>query len=269
MSEGPQAHHLTRQDLEVVIRRAAELEAEVGSAAPELSEVDVVRIAQEVGLSEDSIRRALAEHRAAVSRGGELLAERGWILRLCGPRLVTAARNIERPAEEVRQEIESHFQANESLRLVRRTKATSLWEPETGVVASLMRGLDLFGKGYQLAKKGHAVELRVVPLSEESSQVSLTCDVGSERAGWFWGLGAAVGVPLTWLAAAVILEVYGIPNILALLSPAVLAITILLARTGYRRAVEKMRLLLDGLLDRVEHQEPLEPPRPTWRDLLK
>jgi hypothetical protein len=269
MSESSQGHQLTRQDLEVVIRRAAELEAEVGSAALELSEADVVRIAQEVGLSEESIRRALAEHQAAVTRGGELLAERGWISRLCGSGLVTATRNIERPAEEIRQEIESHFQANESLRLVRRTKIASLWEPETGVVASLMRGLDVFGKGYQLAKKGHAVEFRTVPLSEESSQVSLTCDLASERAGWFWGLGAAVGVPLAWLATAVILASYDIPNALVLLSPVPLAITVLLARAGYRRAVEKMRRVLDGLLDRVEHGEALEPPRPSWRDLLK
>lgn len=268
MSEGSQGHYLTRQDLEVVIRRAAELEAEVGSTALELSEADVLRIAQEVGLTEESIRRALAEHQAAVTRGGKLLAERGWISRLCGPGLVTATRNIERPAEEIRQEIESHFQANESLRLVRRTKTASLWEPETGVVASLMRGLDVFGKGYRLAKKGHAVELRIVPLSEESSQVSLTCDLASERAGWFWGLGAAVGFPLAWLATAVILGSY-VPNAWVLLSPVPLAITVTLARAGYRRAVEKMRLVLDGLLDRVEHQEPLEPPRPTWRDLLK
>jgi hypothetical protein len=48
-----------------------------------------------------------------------------------------------------------------------------------------------------------------------------------------------------------------------------LAGTISLARAGYRRAVEQMRLVLDGLLDRVEHDEPLAVPRPSWRDLLK
>jgi hypothetical protein len=261
-------HFLTRRDLEVVIRRAAELESEAGAAVPELSEADVVRIAAEVGLSEANIRRALAEYHAA-SPDGTLLTERGWATRLCGSSLVTATRNVPRPAEEVKLELESHFQANESLRSVRRTKIGSLWEPESGVVASLMRGLDLLGKGYQLAKKSKAVELRAVPLDEESSQVSLTVDLGNDRAGWFWGLGVGAGVPLSMVAIGIIASGAEIPNALALLSPAFLVATVSLARAGYRRAVDRMRLVLNGVLDRVEHDEPLERERPSWRDLLK
>ncbi len=113
------------------------------------------------------------------------------------------------------------------------------------MVASLVRGLDLAGKGYQLAKKGKAVELRLVPLSEESSQVSLTVDVASDRAGWFWGLGIGAGIPLTLVAMAIIVEAYEVPNVLALGAPGLLGVTISLARAGYRRAVDKMRLVLD------------------------
>ncbi|MGD8866050.1 MAG: hypothetical protein PVI01_00425 [Gemmatimonadales bacterium] len=260
-------NYLTRQDLEAVIRRATELEAEAGKA-PDLSEADVLRIAAEVGLSEANIRRALAEYRAGSSSGG-LLAERGWASRLCGPALVTSCRTVERPADEVRQQIETHFQTSESLRIVRRVKGGSLWEPESGVVASLMRGFDLLGKGYQLAKKGKALELRVVPLSERSSQVSLTIDLGNDRAGWFWLLGVGVGTPFTLAALGIVAASPDIPNVALGLSPAFLAATIGLARSGYRRSMEKLRLVLDGLLDRVEHDEPLAPPRPSWRDLLK
>ena len=260
-------YYLTRRDLEAVIRRATELEAEAGRT-PDLSEADVLRIAAEVGLSEANILRALAEYRAGAP-GETLLTERGWASRLCGPGLVSSARTVNRPAEEIKHELEAHFQSNESLRIVRRTKTGSLWEPESGVVASLMRGFDLLGKGYQLAKKGKSVELRVVPLSEESSQVSLTIDLGNDRAGWFWLLGVGLGAPLTLIAIALAASVPDIPNAAAVLSPAFLAATISLARAGYRRAVEKMRLVLDGLLDRVEHDEPLAPPRPSWRDLLR
>jgi hypothetical protein len=56
---------------------------------------------------------------------------------------------------------------------------------------------------------------------------------------------------------------------LAVLSPAWFGATLALARAGYRRGVGKMRLVMDGLLDRVEHDEPLEPQRPSWKDLLK
>ncbi|UCC83291.1 MAG: hypothetical protein JSW46_20465 [Gemmatimonadota bacterium] len=258
--------YLTRRDLEAVIRRAAELETSGGSTVPELSEADVVRIAQEVGLSEANIRRALAEHSSSAEM---LLADRGVISRLCGSGLVTASRTVSRSAEEVTAELENYFQSHQSLQLVRRTQHTSLWEPDKSVVASVVRGLDVFGRGYKLAKRGRAVELRVVPLSEESCRITLTSDLGNERAGWFWGFGVAVGMPLTWVWLMFILEGGFIPDPWLLATPGIIASTVALARVGYRRGVERMRLVLDGLLDRLEHDEPLEPPRPSWRDLLK
>lgn len=269
MDEGGRGRYLTRQDLEAVIRRAAELEVEAGSSVPELSEGDVLRIAGEAGLSEANVRRALAEYQ---SGAGELLVERGWVSRLCGSGLVTATRHVQRPAEEVRMEVESHLQANESMRLVRRTNCGSLWEPDRGIVAALMRGFDVFGRGYQLAKRSRAIEFQVVPVSDDACQISLTTDLSNERAGWFWGLGIGAGTPLVLVTAGVILASTNIPNIpeaAALVAPAWYAATIALARAAYRRGVEKMRLVMDGLLDRVEHDEPLEPPRPSWRDLLK
>lgn len=263
----PESHELTRQDLEAVIRRAAELEAEAGSRVPELSEGDVVRIAEEVGLSEVSVRRALAERRAGATGG--LLMDRGWASRLCGPGLVTATRTLDRPSEEVREEIERHFREDESLRLVRRTRGSSLWEPDSGVIASIVRSVDLLGSGYQLAKKSQALELSVVPLDESSCQVTLTADLGKERSGWFWGLGIGMGGALTTGAGIFIAGLPSLPDIVALGSPALLALTVGIARQAYMRAVEKMRLILDGFLDRLEHDEPLRSPRPSWRDLLK
>ncbi len=230
---------LTREDLQLVIQRAAEIEEEPGSALPELSEEDVVRIASEVGLSEGSVRRALAEHFAAASGAG-LLIDRGWAAKVCGPGLVKASRSVAAPASEVQETVESHFQTHESLRPVRRRSWGSLWEPEPGVVASIMRSVDLHGRGYDLAKKAKAVELQVVPLGEEWTHVALTADLTSERAGWFWALGVVT-----------------------------LGLGIWFARMGYLKSVEKMRLCLEGLLDRLEHGEPLESPPPSWRDLLK
>jgi hypothetical protein len=260
-------HYLTRKDLEVVIRRATELDAETSSTVPELSEADLIRIANEVGLSEDSVRRALAEHQAGAGIG--LLAERGWASRLCGSGLVTTRRVIRRSAEETKEALESHFKTNESLRLVRRTQFSSLWEPDRGVVPSIIRSMDLFGRGYQLAKKGEAIEFSTLALREDSSEVSLTVDLGNNRAGWFWGLGVAAGGAIALGAAVAIAGTPGVPDALAAVAPAAFAATIGLARVAYRRAAERMRLVLDGLLDRLEHGEPLEPPRPSWRDLLK
>ncbi|UCF19696.1 MAG: hypothetical protein JSU87_17560 [Gemmatimonadota bacterium] len=265
MSESDQQHYLTRRDLESVIRRAAELESESGSGVAELSEADVLRIASEVGLSEKSVRRALAEVRTDAG----LLAESGLASRLCGPGLVTASRDIPRPAEDVQKALESHFQSSESLRLMRRTRSVSLWKPDRGLVASIVRSVDLSGRGYELAKKGRAVELRVVPLSDDTSRVVITSDIGSQRAGWFWSVGMAGGAAFVIAAVGLIASQPGIPDTLLLGTPALFGATIALARRGYHRALAKMQLVLDGLLDRLEHEDSLEPARTSWRDLLK
>ncbi len=265
MGEPTGGRQLTRRDLEVVIRRAAELEARSGSDNPELSEDDVLRIAGEVGLSEVSTRRALAEHFAGA---GGLLVDPGWLSRLCGPGLVTATRSIDRPAGELREVLESHFQTNESLRLVRRSHSGSLWEPDRGVLVSILRSVDLFGRGYQLAKKSRAVELRLTPLAETTAQVTLTADLGNERAGWFWGLGIGGGVPLATGVGVTTAAISGVAPLLVAGLP-LIAVTLAAARLGYARATDRMRVSLEGLLDRLEHGDSLEPLRTSWRDLLK
>ena len=268
MSESLPERVLTRDDLEIVIRRAAEIEAQQGGDSPDLSADDVIRIAGDVGLSEESVRRALAEFYAG-SSGDGLLTEHGWFSRLCGPALVRAVRRVPRSAEAAKAQLESHFRANESLSLVRRVKWGSLWEPEPGVVAAITRSVDLFGRGYDLAKRTRAVEIAAVPLSEDESLVTLTADLGGERASWFWGLGMAGGGGATVGASIFIVGLPSLPAVAALAAPILLAAGVTLARTGYWKVVERMQLTLEGLLDRLEHDEPLAKDRSTWRDLLK
>lgn len=265
MTDVPERPRLTRDDLEAVLRRAAELEATTGSEIPDLSEEDVLRLAAEVGLSEESVRRALAEHFAA-SAGGRLLTESRGPARICGPGLVVAIRTVEGSADELRGRLESHFREKESLRLVRRVSTGSLWEPDRGVVVSIVRSVDLQGRGYRLAK-ARSLEIRVVELGADHSQVTLVANLGKQRAEWFWGLGIGVGGG----GAAMLGAAAFAADLLALgLASAVWwGGALWLARGGYGRTVERIRITLEGLLDRLEHGEPLEPPRPSWRELLK
>lgn len=268
MSEPVPRRSLTRGDLEVVIRRAAEIEAQRGSDLPDLSAEDVVRIAHDVGLSEESVRRALAEFYASPSSDG-LLAESGLFSRLCGSALVRASRRIPESAEAAKARLENHFGTHESLSLVRSVKWGSLWEPESGVVAAVTRSVDLFGHGYDLAKRARAVEIATVPLSEDESLVTLTADLGGERANWFWGMGIAGGGAATVGASIWIVGLPSLPPLAALAAPVLLGAGLSLARTGYGKLVQKTRRTLEGLLDRLEHGEPLEKSQATWRDLLK
>lgn len=259
---------LSREDLEVVIRRAAEIEERYGAESPDLSEDDVIRIAGEVGLSEASVRRALAEHRAQ-GDGDKLLVERGWVSRLCGPALVVATRRVPDSAEGVTRKLREHLRSNEGLRPVRQLKTGSLWEPESGVVASIVRSVDVFGRGYQLAKKARAVEMRVIPLAEQECHVTLVADLGQERAGWFWGLGMGGGGAAVTAASVFIVGLPSLPAAAAVATPILLAGAVGLARSGYSRSLEKMSQILNGILDRLEHGESLEAPRASWRELLK
>jgi hypothetical protein len=259
---------LSREDLEVVIRRAAEIEERQGTESPDLSEDDVIRIAGEVGLSEASVRSALAEHRAEVA-DDSLLVERGWASRLCGPALVAAARRVPESAAEASRKLRDHFRSNEGLRVVRQLRTGSLWEPESGVVASIVRSVDVFGRGYQLAKKARAVEMRVIALAEKECQVTLIADLGKERAGWFWGLGMGGGGAAAAGASVFIVGLPSLPAVAAVGTPILLAGALGLARGGYGRSVEKMSQVLNGILDRLEHGESLEAPRAAWRELLK
>ena len=89
---GPLA--LNRDELERVIRRAAELQSREGES-PEfaLDETEVVRIGEEVGLSPRHVRQALADLRAE-SLLPDLPNETSLAARLWGPGLVRESRVV-------------------------------------------------------------------------------------------------------------------------------------------------------------------------------
>lgn len=87
------SRNFTTQELEAVIRRAVELQAGNSARTEEgVSEVEVVRIGEELGLDPTTVRRAMAEVR------GRPVEERGALVKLVGVGTVRAARVLRRPA---------------------------------------------------------------------------------------------------------------------------------------------------------------------------
>ena len=111
--------------------------------------------------------------------------------------------------------------------------------------------------------------MQIHEAGDDHCVVTLTADLNNERMGWFWGLGVGAGGGTAAAASVFIIGMPGLPDLLALGTPGLLGISTWLARLGYRGAMSKMRLVLEGLLDRLEHGEPLEPPRASWRELLR
>lgn len=80
---------LTRKQVELVLRRAAELEQRDENALDTLTPQELERVADELGMSRDALNQALAE-----SRAGALVAEeeRTLLDRVFGGRIIEARR---------------------------------------------------------------------------------------------------------------------------------------------------------------------------------
>lgn len=264
---------ISSADLERVIRRASDLQFRAGTAdaGGALDETEVVRIGEEVGLEPRFVRRALAEVRAE-SLVPESPRETPLPARLWGPGLVRASRVVPGERAEVAARLETHLRERELLKRVRRQPSRSLWEPAGGLLHTMKRAMDVGGHGYELAK-ARSVELAVEGLEPGWSMVTLTADLRNERAGAAlgWHLAAAAAA----VPAAVFLTATGGPGLPALLGAGLaggagFGAATWATATQYAKRRRRVRLALEGLLDRLELGEPLPAPGSgSWRERLR
>ncbi len=262
---------LNREQLERVIRRAAELQSRAGET-PDfgLEEDEVVRIGEEVGLAPRHVRQALADLRAD-SLLPHLPADRGMATRLWGAGFVRESRVVPGDRADVEGHIERYFRERETLTPVRQKPGHSLWEKAGGLLSSLQRGLDLSGHGHELAK-ARSVELFVQQLEPGHSLVTVIVDLRNERLNHAGGWAAAF-IPLLGGGGAVLGAVLtGDPIFFAaglgLGSVAGLAGGAAATSASYRRRLDRLTLLVQGLLDRLESGRSLVAGDGSWRDRL-
>lgn len=265
---GPGGPDLPAGDLERVIRRAAEIQLDAGEGGREiLTEDEVLRIGREVGIEPRHVRRALAEVRAE-SLVPELPDRTGMASALWGEAVVRSSRVVPGDAEEVQRKVEEHFRGEESLQSVRRRSGRSLWEPAGGLVSKMQRALDVGGKGYELAE-ARSVELAVVDLEPGWSLVTLTVDLANLRRDQAiaWTAGAT---PVLLAGGVMASLALGFPMALALVGAGggVAAASTLGAGWTLEKKRRRYRLVVEGLLDRLEQNESLRPRRSGWREQL-
>lgn len=263
---------LRRGELDRVIRRAAELqfqEGERGATGEAMSEEEVLRIGQEVGLEPDHLRRALGELRAEQLTPA-LPREEGVFARVVGPARVQAARAMSGTVATLAPPLHAWLRRNESLTPLRERLGSSVWTPNQGFTAQIQRGINLTGKTYDLAQ-GKSLEVSLVDLEEGWVLVTLVADLSNVRAehGFGWGIGLGLGSLGVGLAVGVA----------AAFPPAAIVGTALaagmvgggggstLARQTLAPARARMALALEGLLDRCERADFGKPPGPDLRFL--
>jgi hypothetical protein len=241
------AFAIPADQLEKLIARASVLEHAEGFGDKRLlSEEEVISIGQEVGLSAEYVKRALAEYRAE-SLSPAAPDDHPLVKRIVGPAYARVRRVVPGKAESVHRHLERLLTEQESLRARRQRGTSSVWEPNQSLGSKIMRALDFEGRGYELSKL-ESLQIAVAAADEHSSLVTMTTDMRNARRDYLAGWTSApmiILIMFTWVG---------------LISPWVgtllLLTSLLLVTVGVRWALDSMRrrnvLLLEGVIDQLE-----------------
>ncbi len=243
---GLPARRLSTQELEAVIRRAVEIQAAGGATDEGISEGEVLRIGQELGLDPVSVRRAITDVR------GRPPEERGVLAKTMGPGSIRAARTVRRPAAAVGLLVEEYLLKCEYMLVQRRFPDRTRYVRGTGVAAVMGRAARKFGASHA-AMDLPQLDVSVSALDADSCLVEVTVDTGGMRAGLAAGAAAVGGTAASGIAAFALATTVMDP--VALLGlPALLA-----SWAGFRGIYGAVRHStqdkLESFLDRLEHNE--------------
>jgi len=246
---------LSNQDFEMVIRRAAELQAREaeGGGTEGLSESEALRIGRELGLSTRHLHQAIAEVAVADSEPP------GMLTRLYGPPVVRASRSVMGDPDAIAKLLERYLVEREYLAVLRRFPDRVIFTRATGVVAALGRASSQIFSRSPLLKVAN-LEMAVRPLEEGYGYVSLAASLRSNRTATAVGsiLGGGSGAAVTGAVLGI-----AIAPPAALIGLPVLGGAMAIGHFYYADLVRNTQLQLESLLDRLEHGE-LPPPVSPW-----
>ena len=256
---------LTRKEFDEVIRRAAELAAsEPEGADSALNEAELFRIAREVGLEERHVRKALVQVRSAPPPG------RNPVSSLFGPPTLYASRVVPGTREALARTIDDFMVAGRLLQALRKGPSVLQYRPAVDWASQIARAASSTSRKYYVAS-AKWVEVRLQAVEEDRTLVELEVEpgtrddylagglIGGGGAGIGAGVGVAMAVGFTGGAAAlgVALGIIAGSGIFGGICWG----------SGYyhKKRLLQVRAEMEGILDRLETGESLEPPPPSWR----
>ncbi len=240
---------ISREALERIIQRAAELQAGERDIGEGLTRDEVVALGQEVGIPARHLQQALLEEqtRALV----EPAAGRGPLAWLAGPAAVTAARVVPGERAMVERALGGWLERDELLQVKRRFPDHTTWEAKAGAFASIQRALGAGGKKFALARAAE-IAGSAGQLETGFCHAQLRADLRNLRRQRLAGatallaggalataLAPALGVLLPWVALPVVAAAW---------------VALIYAR-GHRRDSEQVHVGLEQVLDRLERGE--------------
>ena len=256
---------LTRKQFDEVIRRAAELaasEPEGGDSA--LNEEELFRIAREVGLEERHVRKALVQVRAAPPPGRHPVAA------LFGPPVLYASRVVPASKDALAETIDEFMVAGRLLQAVRKGSSVLQYRPAVDWASQIARAASSTSKKYYVAS-AKWVEVRLEAVDEGRTLVEMEVEpgtrddylagglIGGAGGGVGAGVGIAMAVGLTGGAAALGVAL-GI-----VVGTGVFGGICWASGNHHKKRLLQVRAEMEGILDRLEAGESLEPPPSSWR----
>lgn len=257
---------LPRVNIEAVLRRAVELSLKDADPTRELSEEELVSIGNELGLAPRHVRQALYERPVAET-------ELGFLDRRFGRADLVLTRPVPLTDARAMRELEDHLVTREYLQLRRKQGGNAIFEPADDAFSAIARAFSRPSSKYHIAR-AQKVFLTVRPLDAESSHVRMELRYPEQRSSYVTtaailgpslglGLGALAGFAVSPFGeAAVVVAGTGVFS-------AITAAAFTIARNAFRRFIEKSRDEAEGMLDRLEQGERLQPPPSPWMRRLQ
>jgi hypothetical protein len=245
---------LTRKQVELVLRRATELEQRDETALDTLTPQDLERVADELGMSRDALNQALAE-----SRAGALVAEedRTKLDRLFGGRIIEARRFVPGSVANVRGSVDQFLQ-EQGFQQKRNLGQAQVWESGRDWRTRMRRAMR--AGAYRLPRDVE-IEVRVaeVPGGPHPVLVALRVDATRARATRVGAATASLVAATAVIAGGAIL----LPMPTELLAIGGGGIAGLggswLSRSSYRSECERLTVAVERFLDFLEHEPPPAP----------
>ena len=241
------SRNLSAPELEAVIKRAVELQTGISARSEEgVSETEVVRIGQELGLEATTVRRAIAEVRIRPAE------ERGPLVSLVGPGTVRATRVVRRPAASTGSELDRYLRETELMVAQRRFPDRTRYVRDSSLAAGLGRFARSFSRSHRPLSLTQ-LDMSITALDAESCLIEVSSDLSGVRGGLAAGvLGsgsalAGVGAAFVWASP--------IADPFMLLAAPVVAGSWYGMRAIYSHISKSLQDKLESLLDRVEHHD--------------
>lgn len=238
---------ISREALERIIQRAAELQTGERDIGEGLTKEEVLALGQDVGIPARYLQQALLEEQTRTVTE----AARGPWAWLAGPRVLSADRVVPGDRAAVERALGRWMEEEELLQVKRRYPDRTTWEPKVGAFASIQRALGTRGKTYALARAAE-IAGQVTPLEAGFCHVRLLADARNQRKARLGGAAALLALGATGTAAAL---AGGVLAPLALLPVLLFALGAVPVARAHRRENERTQVALEQVLDRLERGE--------------